>query len=107
MPRLALAAAAVIGGFDPDHDRKAELLSGLPALSVQHVLLEKNDSMAALSAQAPTRPIEPARPASRSSRTNLADRNWLPLSVLVCTAGCAAAEWVSGCRSQGTTTSSH
>ncbi len=40
----------------------------------------KNDSMAALSAQAPVRPIEPTRALLRSSRTNFFERNWLPRS---------------------------
>src|SRR4051812_47784272 len=40
----------------------------------------KNDSMAALSAQAPTRPIEPTKPRSRSDRTKACERNWLPRS---------------------------
>jgi hypothetical protein len=42
--------------------------------------MAKNDSMAALSAQAPKRPIDPTKPASRSVRTYLAERNWLPSS---------------------------
>jgi hypothetical protein len=36
----------------------------------------KNDSMAALSAQAPTRPIEPGSPFRRSAQTNFMERNW-------------------------------
>src|SRR5262245_42837391 len=40
----------------------------------------KNDSIAALSPQAPARPIDPARPLLRSVRMKAADRNWLPLS---------------------------
>src|SRR4029450_12903082 len=34
------------------------------------------DSMAALSAQAPTRPIDPCRPAARRARAKAWERNW-------------------------------
>src|SRR4029453_6221405 len=36
----------------------------------------KKDSMAALSAQAPTRPIDPCRPAARRARAKAWERNW-------------------------------
>lgn len=41
---------------------------------------EKNDSIAALSAHAPTLPIEPVSPWCRSDSTKRRDRNWDPRS---------------------------
>lgn len=39
----ALAAAPVVGGFDPGDDRQAQFITGVPALTVQHVLLEQRE----------------------------------------------------------------
>ena len=62
-----LSPSAVVGAFDPGDDREAELFSRVPALAVETFFCSKlkNDSMAALSAQAPTRPIDPRRPFAR------------------------------------------
>jgi len=72
-----LAAPPVIGPFDPAHHGQAELLPGLPPLSIEDVLLEEGegDSTAALSPHAPTRPIEPMRPLCFKVRTYALDRN--------------------------------
>jgi hypothetical protein len=43
---------------------------------------EKNDSIAALSLEEPTRPIDPRSPLFFSSRTTRLDLNWLPRSEL-------------------------
>src|SRR3990170_2876861 len=43
LAEAALATAAMVGPFDPGHDRKSELLSGLPALLIKHVLLEQGE----------------------------------------------------------------
>lgn len=65
-----MAPTAVVGLLDPGQDRQAQLVAGDPALTVQDVLLQQaeEDSIAALSAQAPTRPIDPCRPAARRAR---------------------------------------
>lgn len=39
----ALAASAVVGPFDPGHDRDAEFLAGVPGLAIQHVLLQERE----------------------------------------------------------------
>src|SRR5436309_14119362 len=39
----SLAAPAVVGAFDPGDDPQPELLPGLPALPVQHVVLEERE----------------------------------------------------------------
>ncbi len=56
-----MAAAVVVGAFDPGDDGDAELLSGVPSASIEHVLLQRGKklSMAALSPAAPTWPIDP------------------------------------------------
>ena len=36
----ALSTSAVVGVFDPDGDLDAEVLTGLPGVSVQDILLE-------------------------------------------------------------------
>ena len=66
-----LRASAVVGVLDPDDDRQAESCAGLPPPAVEDVLCSrlKNDSIAALSAHAPTLPIDPRSWAPRSSRT--------------------------------------
>jgi hypothetical protein len=50
--------AAVVGLLDPGDDREAEFFAGVPALPVENVLLQQgeNDSIAALSPQAPPGP---------------------------------------------------
>src|SRR5680860_776397 len=39
----ALAPAAVIGAFDPQDNREAQLLSRLPALTIEHVVLQQSE----------------------------------------------------------------
>jgi len=39
----ALPAASVVGAFDPDDDREAELLAAGPALPVEHILLQQRE----------------------------------------------------------------
>jgi hypothetical protein len=60
-PERSLSSASVVGPFDPGHDRGAEVLPSHPGAAVEDVLRNsaKNDSMAALSPQAPTLPIDP------------------------------------------------
>ena len=57
----ALAAAAVVGAFNPGHDRQAQVVAGAPKRRSRTLFCSsaKNDSIAALSPQAPTRPIDP------------------------------------------------
>ncbi len=43
LAQAALPASAVVLGFDPDHDREAEFLSGLPPLGGQDVLLQQRE----------------------------------------------------------------
>ncbi len=38
-----LAAASVVGAFDPGDDREAELIAGGPALPIEHVALEERE----------------------------------------------------------------
>lgn len=62
--QASLPTPPVVGTFDPSRDGQPEVLPGEPALTVQDVLCssEQNDSIAALSAQAPTAPIDPGSP---------------------------------------------
>jgi hypothetical protein len=57
-----LAASTVVGGLDPDDDRQPELFAVRQRRRFRTFFCSrlKNDSMAALSAHAPTRPIEPS-----------------------------------------------
>jgi len=78
-----LAAASVVGPFDPGDDRDAQPFAGVPALSVEDVLLQqcdREDSMAALSPAAPTRPMEPRMPCRFSAVTKRLERNCDPRS---------------------------
>src|SRR5215211_2342059 len=43
LAEAALTTPAVVGPFDPDHDRKAQFLSALPASTVQDVLLQQRE----------------------------------------------------------------
>ena len=43
LAEAALAAPAVVGLFDPGHDRQAQVLAGGPALVVQDVLLQQGE----------------------------------------------------------------
>ena len=56
-----MAAAAVVGRLDPGDDREAELSRVAQRRRLRTFFCSrlKNDSIAALSAQAPTRPIDP------------------------------------------------
>jgi hypothetical protein len=65
-----------------DHDRQAWLFTGGQRWRLRTVFCSrlKNDSMAALSAQASTRRIEPRNRASRRARTQAWERRWLPRS---------------------------
>src|SRR4051794_9285371 len=60
-----LASAAVVGLLDPDQDRQAQSCRVVQRFRSRTFFCsrEKNDSMAALSAHAPTRPMDPVRPA--------------------------------------------
>src|SRR6266511_1538981 len=77
-----LAAPAVVCAFDPKTiaSRSSSLVFQRCRFNTLCCRSAKNDSMAALSAQAPVRPIEPTRPLVLSRRTNFPDRNWLPRS---------------------------
>src|SRR5450830_1870177 len=41
----ALASAAVVGPFDPGHDRQAQLVAGVPPAPVQDVLLQQGEEV--------------------------------------------------------------
>ena len=38
-----LSASAMVGPFDPGHDRQAHLVAGVPALLVQHVVVHQGE----------------------------------------------------------------
>ena len=83
-PQCETEASTVVGPFDPGDDGNAQLLAGVPAATVQDVLLQQAKeafSMAALSPAAPTRPIEPTMSWRPRARTNFRLRNWLPRSL--------------------------
>ena len=65
-----LAASTVVGGLDPDDDRQPELFAVRQRRRFRTFFCSrlKNDSIAVLSAQVPTRPIEPRRAASCKAR---------------------------------------
>jgi len=46
LAEAALTTPAVVGPFDPDHDRKAQLLSAVPASTVQDVVLQGTVALA-------------------------------------------------------------
>lgn len=61
----SLSSAAVVGPFEPGHDRESQFVAGGPPTFVEDVVLEQAEealSIAALSPAAPTRPIDPVRP---------------------------------------------
>lgn len=62
--KTMLPAFEVVWSLDPGHRYQAQFLAYRPWLAVKHVLLQQreSDSIAALSAHAPTRPIDPVRP---------------------------------------------
>ncbi len=82
LAECALPAASVGGPLD--HATIAKRSSARVDQSFQSSMLRfrsaKNDSMAALSAHAPTRPIGLCNPLCDSAWTNFRDLNWLPLS---------------------------
>ena len=40
-----LAAASVVGAFDPGDDRDAQLFAGVPGVAVEHVLLQQREEL--------------------------------------------------------------
>ncbi len=66
-----LSPSAMVGHLDPDDDREAELVRSIQRRRLRTFFCssEKKDSIAALSAQAPTRPIDPRSPCRRRAWT--------------------------------------
>ena len=46
----ALATPPVVGPFDPDHDGQAQLLSCLPALTIEDIVLNQRETRFSLAA---------------------------------------------------------